>query len=272
MDIKALYPSLELDTVIHLVGKMIDESDLVIEGADWEEIGKYIMVLYGEIVELRNVLPKRAKGPRKLALSYLDKDLDSNKEIKWVWSRDLSQRPPDGLQKQMMIVLMMKAMVSFVMTNHIYQTGDQFYVQETGGPIGLKLTTTLAEIVMGEWDKQFNRLMEIRELKLPVYKRYVDDVDIVYEIGTGGTTGDLIEDVAHIMVEANSIIDCIQMEEDVKDNHPDGKVPILDLKVWVENDEMSAMSSMKRLYPINKLSTQDQPYAQDRRSPLWHQR
>ena len=90
----------------------------------------------------------------------------------------------------------------------------------------------------GEWDKQFNRLMEIRGLNFPVCKRYVDNVDIVYGIETGGTTGELVEDVAHIMVEANSIIDCIQMEEDIKDNYPDGKIPILDLKVWVQNDEI----------------------------------
>ena len=67
---------------------MIEESNLVVEGIDWEEMGKYIFVMYGEVVELKNVLPRRAKGPRKLALSYLDYELDSNKEIKWVWNRD----------------------------------------------------------------------------------------------------------------------------------------------------------------------------------------
>ena len=196
MDVKAMYPSLELDTVVHLVGKMIEESNLVIEGIDWEEVGKYIIVMYGEVVELKSILPKRAKGPRKVGLSYLDHELDSNKEIKWVWERDLKIRPPDGIQKRMMLILMMKSMVTFVMSNHIYRNGDQFYIQNTGGPIGLKLTTTLAEVVMGEWDKQFKRMMEVRGLSLPVYKRYVDDVDIVYEVGTGGTIGEVIEDVA----------------------------------------------------------------------------
>ena len=156
MDMKAMYPSLELDMVVYQVGKMIEESELVIDGIDWEEMGKYIVIMYGEIGELKNVLPWRVKGARKLALSYLDHNLDSNKEDKWMWSRNLTERPPDGIQKRMMLVLTMKAMTMFVMRNHIYRTGDQFYTQETGGPIGLKITTTLAEIVMGEWDKQFN--------------------------------------------------------------------------------------------------------------------
>ena len=49
MDIKSMYPSLELDTVVYLVGKMIEESELLIDGIDWEEVGKYLVVMYGEI-------------------------------------------------------------------------------------------------------------------------------------------------------------------------------------------------------------------------------
>ena len=88
-----------------------------------------------------------------------------------MWSRNLIERPPDGIQKRLMLVLTMKAMTTFVMRNHIYRTGDQLYIQETGGSIGLKIMTTLAEVVMGEWDKQFNQMMGIRGIVLPVYKR-----------------------------------------------------------------------------------------------------
>ena len=182
-------------------------------------MGKYIVVMYGEIGELKNVLPWRIKGARKLALSYLDHNLDANKEDKCMWSRNLSERPLDGIQKRMMLVLTMKAMTTFVMRNHIYRTGDQFYIQETGGHIGLKITTILAGIIMGEWDKQFNRMMDIRGIVLPVYKRYVDDVDIVYKIGPGNTTGVVREDVNKMIEVANGIMDCIVMEEDNEENY-----------------------------------------------------
>ena len=72
---------------------------------------------------------------------------------------------------------------------------------------------------------------------MPVYKCNIDDVDMAYEIGSGGARGRVKEDAAEMRTIANGIMECIQMEEDVGENYPDGKIHILDLKVWMENDD-----------------------------------
>ena len=39
---------------------------------------------------------------------------------------------------------------------------------------------------------------------------------------------------------ANSLDDMIQMTVDFPSNHPDDKVPILDLKAWIDDDKQIA--------------------------------
>ena len=43
--------------------------------------------------------------------------------------------------------------------NHAYRFKQETYMQQDGGPIGLKLTTVVAELVMAEWDVEFRRKM-----------------------------------------------------------------------------------------------------------------
>ena len=93
MDMKALYHSLKKEGVTGIVEEYMYNSGMVVNGVDWKEMGKYLVVLCGneglEGCDLQDILLRRAKGPRKLGITYLDKDVDANKEDKWNWSRDL---------------------------------------------------------------------------------------------------------------------------------------------------------------------------------------
>ena len=90
---------------------------------------------------------------------------------------------------------------------------------------------------------------------MKVYERYVDDsnqVAVVPPVGarydeerkkvvmedgqTDGTQGD-DERLASILKDiANSIMPCIQMEADWPSKNPDGRLPILDMKVWTDGE------------------------------------
>ena len=95
--------------------------------------------------------------------------------------------------------------------------------------------------------------VEENGLKLWVYKRYVDDINVIMDTPSSGlrfVEGKVIQDehVAELEqdVEAdrrcmllvqpigNSIHKSIELEVDYPSRHRDGKLPILYLKVWVE--------------------------------------
>ena len=40
------------------------------------------------------------------------------------------------------------------MSCHMYKIGGEVRIQEKGGPVGLRVTGTLARNVMGEWRRQ----------------------------------------------------------------------------------------------------------------------
>ena len=41
-----------------------------------------------------------------------------------------------------------------IMSCHMYKIGGEVRIQEKGGPVGLRVTGTLARNVMGEWRRQ----------------------------------------------------------------------------------------------------------------------
>jgi hypothetical protein len=43
-DVKALYPSLDWDVVIEIVGKLIEETDVKFENMDYRVLGKYLAI------------------------------------------------------------------------------------------------------------------------------------------------------------------------------------------------------------------------------------
>ena len=47
-DVKALYPSLDIDFTADIVSDMFAESSVTIEGIDYEELGLYLSINYTE--------------------------------------------------------------------------------------------------------------------------------------------------------------------------------------------------------------------------------
>ena len=153
----------------------------------------------------------------------------------------------------------------FIMENHIYTFNYEIKLQSRGGPIGLQLTGVLAQLFMVWWDRQFVKKVEDNGLKLRVYKRYVDDINVIMNSPSSGlrfVEGKVIQDehVAELEqdVEAdrryillvqsigNSIHSPIELEVDYPSRHGDGKLPILDLKVWVEKKNRVVDSALER--------------------------
>ena len=141
--------------------------------------------------------------------------------------------PPNNSQKKKLLAMVVAYGVKLVMSNHVYAVGDDFYLQTRGGPIGLELTGVVARVFMMHWDRQF--LLMVREAGLLIlwYKRYVDDTGLLAQRKAGMNDDQLIEKIVEI---ANSVDKSIKMEVDTCKKHSDSKLPMLDMKLWIDSD------------------------------------
>ena len=252
MDVKALYPSMEWEEIVLAVREMIEESERTVENVDWQEVGRYLAVILSEerIKEekLEHVIPKRkAEGGRgrKPTVAYL-----CNKKNEDQWS---TARHPGSRQKKKMIALAIAEGVRVCMENHVYRLGDRIFLQLSGGPIGLELTGAVSRPFMARWDRMYVENVERAGMKMLLYERYVDDSNQIAQVPPVGwkydrTLKKLVEcahgsesednqpedeRMASILVEiANDVMDCVKMEVDTPSRNQDGKIPILDMKVW----------------------------------------
>ena len=140
--------------------------------------------------------------------------------------------------------------IAFIMTNHLYQFAGNVYQQAKGAPIGLEISGVLATLTMLHFDKMFKRKMNQLGLKLHLYKRYVDDCNLAVTPAPRGAkieegklvvpededdgrppdqrTAELVKQIADSIYPG-----MITMETDFPSNQSSGRIPILDLEVWI---------------------------------------
>ena len=120
----------------------------------------------------------------------------------------------------------------------------------------MKLTGVLAQIFMIWWDKEFAARLDEMSVAVRMNKRYVDDINLAVQatppgmrykngqtyvdessITEAGRVSSDERTMALIKQVGNDIHPSIQLEVDYPSKHQDGKLPVLDLKVWVESRE-----------------------------------
>ena len=152
--------------------------------------------------------------------------------------------------------------LSVIMKNHVYTFNNEIKKQTKGGPIGLQLTGVLAQIFMIWWDREFTcKLKEIGIIQ-KMNLRYVDDINVAakatvprmrYAGGKIVIDTTLVEEdkkrapdertMELIRQVGDDIHPSIKLEADYPSKHPDKKLPILDVKVWVEQREKVVQGS-----------------------------
>ena len=73
------------------------------------------------------------------------------------------------------------------MNNHVYTFGGSLHIQEGKGSIGDRATGIIAQIVMIWWDRQFKRLLKELKVNYDIIKRFIDDVNGVFDVIKAGT-------------------------------------------------------------------------------------
>ena len=94
-------------------------------------------------------------------------------QYKWVFQ---SQDPTPGEVKKL-IALLVKHMMKLAFKGHVYKFGDKIFLQTKGGPIGLRLSGSVARLILLWFDKQLIKIAKLNQIKVHLYKRYIDDVE-----------------------------------------------------------------------------------------------
>ena len=253
-DVKALYPSLDIPFTVSKVCETIDESGVVFEGLWYKEIGLYLSINCTNeeliVLGLRDVCPTRAtnRGAQP-SIKAMREPKETKRFEKW---NDPAREPTDN-EKRAMIMQSIRIILEYIMNNHVYTFANEIKRQKKGGPIGLDITGAIAQVFMIWWDRAFKSKLVAIGIELLMLKRYVDDINtalLPVEPGTRYRNDEIhIEEdqIEHdrelgedkrtmLLLQSigNTIHPSIQLEIDFPSNHDDGKMPILDLKMWVE--------------------------------------
>ena len=78
----------------------------------------------------------------------------------------------------MIVAKMVQIAVITMMNTHLYEFNGVVFLQQAGGPIGLRATCAVARIVMNYWDACWMELLRDQNLTSEEQDRYMDDVRV----------------------------------------------------------------------------------------------
>ena len=214
LDVAALYPSLDHEGAAEEVAKMIMKSQVSLAGIDWRAAQTFLASNLSEdqvkAEGLKSLVPNRlkARGKRpgnttnelkvkycapcddpgeareKLSSIQLSKEEKKASLSKWAPTDVASLSNKD---KRKIIAKVIKVSIKTVFLHHMYQFRGQTYRQSSGGPIGLRLTSVVARIVMDSWMTSFLKMLVDEKIDVYAAVKYVDDVNVVISMLRLGT-------------------------------------------------------------------------------------
>ena len=259
-DVKALYPSIKLESTGKIIRKMVEKTKLTFEGFNYECGLAYISMnthLTTEVEEIKKILPTRKSGrSTKLKMSAVKQDWDPREKFNFN-EQELTEQ-----ERKMVVARVIEIATRALFENHAYKFGDETYKQENGGSIGDRWTGSAAELVVQDWAEKYEDILVNSGLEVELLAGYVDD-------GRQGTTtlapgmrydknknkfvhseegleydkkqqelGETRNQrMARVCKEAmNSINKDLEFTVECEDDFPDKKLPTLDFKLWQEPD------------------------------------
>ena len=236
LDVKALYPNLDIPFAAKKISNEFVESNIEFEddSIDALQLGLYLVLTADEnelkADNIRDYCPTRINTLGR-------KPTITGQVIKTAEKKEAMWNPPklcfpDKAIKKKMLAKALEIGINTTMRTHVYKFAGETRIQKKGGAIGLELTGEIAGVFMAWWDRQMRESMEREGFKIVIYKRYVDDINLVLDVQKDENEENVWKKVKEI---GDSIHKSIQLEADYPANHQDKKVPILDIKVWVDS-------------------------------------
>ena len=261
-NVVSLYPSLLVQPCATIIARMLREGDLVVEGINWDQAVLYLAVTLTRArvqeLGLQEVVPARRKTGGRGAPGIVTKEVRGPLQEDKDWESSLFFKParsPTEQEKKQVFSLCVEQGLLAALGSHLYTWHQEVKKQEDGLGIGLDLARAAGRLVMLDWDLQLLQLARDNELKVLMYKWYMDDSGAGLEALKPGVRwseeeGRMIlhphlaqEDLTvaadfrtmrELFKMGNSIHPMIQLTGDCPSNNASGKMPMLDIQVWVE--------------------------------------
>ena len=239
MDVKALYPSIDIDFATEKCVEMITKSSTSFENVNTDELGLYLALTVDQDELVRTDLWKysatrKRTGKRPTITACGMKEKEEERWDPWIKPKE----KPEGEELKRTVAYALGVAMKTVLKNHIFRFKDEIRKQTNGGAIGVKAAGDIASLFMCWWDKEFIRKVNevLRDLNL--YLRYVDDEYVICEIipeseDNRGQPPDK-RTMQRLQEIGNSIHPSIQVTTDFPSNNQNGRMPVLDTEHWLQ--------------------------------------
>ena len=236
LDIDALYPSLNIDRCTDETVRRLKESEIEFNNLDWKEIGMYLRYhLEEDDIEQKGYAqycPTKRRRPGRFPRFEANGTARDVKKRQQAWQ--FPRYAPNTDVIRIMFCDAIGCMIKRTMKLHDFSFDGKTFRQRNGGAIGMDLTGVLADVYMCEWDKALIRRVNETEMACLMYKRYKDDINALINNPNRQMKG--LGTMNRMIQLANGIDDSLRVKGDCGDNYEDGKMPILDLRTWIEMD------------------------------------
>ena len=175
-DVVSLFPSLESKVTGKIVREEVQRSTITIEGFNTKLGLRYITMnenYTSNLEPLRGLLPVRVTKPG--TKPTMKSKWVNHKEIlddeDWIYPR----RQPTEKETRLIMGHVAEIGTRTIFENFCYRFGGKAYQQQSGGPIGARVTMCAARMVMQHWARGYSNILLKAGLKLPLFSGYVDD-------------------------------------------------------------------------------------------------
>ena len=162
-------------------------------------------------------------------------------------------------EERLIVAMASQIGILAMMNTHHYSFNGKTYLQQAGGPIGLRATCAVARVVMNTWDVRWLEMMSENGLDVMTGIRYMDDIRAFLKaIREGWRWWEdrlcfceewRIEDLkdgksatrrtAEILLQImNSIMPFLRFTLEIGEEFSDQKLPTLDVKIWVKGGKL----------------------------------
>ena len=163
-------------------------------------------------------------------------------------------------------------MIKLVFRTHFYEWEGTLYRQTSGGPIGLRASGLIGEILMDFWaekvleaasvcnEKHEENPVRFEPLRIHLLHKYVDDCFVAKQPLKLGTRWSGVDQAMvwnleteledrdnNVSKEANSMeqfakmasqmLGCLNFTYDVPQNNPNNRMPVLDTEIWIGQEQ-----------------------------------
>ena len=266
-DVKSLYPSLDGKMCAATVARLVKESTLVVEDVNWDQAALYVALnLDRTKVEergLEDVIPAwRKAGGRGRHPGMTTKEVRGPLQEEKDWESSLflppTRRSTEEERKKIFSICVELGLQA-AMEGHLFVWHKEVMKKQEGLGIGSDLTRAVARLVMLDWDQKFINLAADNKITLYMFNRYVDDTaNGTKALAPGMRWGEdersmvflphLVEEdreveadfrtMREVVKMGNSLDKTIQLTGDCPSANMNGKMPLLNLQVWVEDNKV----------------------------------